>query len=337
MHRIPAALICALTITMRLTSTASADVLEVPANGGDASGIGYFSGWKCPPNTNITLVVDDGAPLPAATNIRRGDTSGICSNDGKNGYISQFNFNLLGDGNHTVSVRQNGAQFAQATFHVTTFGQSFLSGATGTYTLQNFPQAGQTATVEWSQGAQNFVIIGKGGGGPPTQCPANGPINNLLLDCSDFGYVYAKGGVTAAFSSDGDIAALCATSVSNPDVLCFGGPVLTATTFSLIGANINGGPLVPLDAGSSGNIANNGQTLNFTIGLQGEVFPFLGLSYVDTEPLSAASTESATAGALVRLRSALRATGEGASTSSSAHDAAQTTQVLGLLLEHLTQ
>lgn len=166
MHRILAALLCVLAVNVGLASTASAG-LEVPTNGGEASGIGFFAGWKCPPNGNITLVIDGGSPFPVATGISRGDTAAACGNGGFNGFISEFNFSLLGDGNHTVSVRQNGTQFSLATFHVTTFGQHFLSGASGSYVLQNFPQLGQTATVEWSEGAQNFIITGKGGAPPP--------------------------------------------------------------------------------------------------------------------------------------------------------------------------
>jgi hypothetical protein len=152
-------------ITAYLASAAAAATLEVPANGGDASGIGYFSGWKCPPNDDITLVLDGGAPIPVPSRGRRLDTAGTCGNDGRNGFISQYNFSLLGDGLHTASVRQNGVQFAQATFNVTTFGTTFLGGASGTYVLAGFPQAGQTTTIEWVQGAQNFVIVDTSGGG----------------------------------------------------------------------------------------------------------------------------------------------------------------------------
>ncbi|HEY8515071.1 MAG TPA: hypothetical protein VIS07_06145 [Candidatus Binatia bacterium] len=148
------------------SSVAAAAVLEVPF--GDASGIGYVSGWKCPPNSNITISFDGGPPIPVATGIRRNDTATVCGNDGRNGFISQFNFNLLGDGEHTISVRQNGVEFAKRTFRVTTFGTEFLAGASGAYILNDFPQPGQSATIQWSEGAQNFVIVGRSGGGPAT-------------------------------------------------------------------------------------------------------------------------------------------------------------------------
>jgi len=157
-HTLAASLLC-------LASTASAAVFEVPVNGGNASGVGYFSGWKCPPNDDISIVVDAGSPIPVPSRVRRNDTAGVCGNDGRNGYISQINFSLLGAGVHTATVRQGGVPFAQTTFSVATFGTNFLTGASATYVLNNFPSTGETATVEWVQGQQNFVIIETNGVG----------------------------------------------------------------------------------------------------------------------------------------------------------------------------
>src|SRR5262245_9515457 len=123
MFRFLSSVVIGLTL---LASTVRADVVEVPAEGGTYSGVLYVSGWKCPPNSNITISFDGGAPVPAASRIPRGDTIPACRNDGRNGYILQWNYNLLGDGEHTVSVRQGGAEFASATFNVTTFGSRFL-------------------------------------------------------------------------------------------------------------------------------------------------------------------------------------------------------------------
>lgn len=148
-----------LVVLLCSVAVAGAATLEVPPNGGDASGIAYVSGWKCPPNDDISLVIDGGAPIPVPSRARRNDTAGVCNNDGRNGYITQLNFNLLGDGFHTAVVRQNGVPFAQSTFSVTTFGTTFLTGAAGTYVLANFPQSGRTTTIQWSQGAQNFIIV----------------------------------------------------------------------------------------------------------------------------------------------------------------------------------
>lgn len=89
MTRLFPALVCA-AIVLGAASASNAATLEVPADGTDASGIGYFSGWKCPPNNAITIVIDGGAPLAVPSGSRRGDTAAVCANDGRNGYIAQF-------------------------------------------------------------------------------------------------------------------------------------------------------------------------------------------------------------------------------------------------------
>ena len=186
------------------------------------------------------------------------------------------------------------------------------------------------------EGSQSFVVVGKGGGGTPSQCPSNGPITNLLLDCSDFGYLYVAGNVAAALSSDGEIAAICMASAGDPDVLCFGGPVQSATTFRLIGANLNGGPVVPLGAGSSGSIGNGGRSLSFTVVLDGEVFPFVGFTYSDTEPLAAtdAATGTDVGESIDRLRDALANAPEAGTSAAMDGDAAALQEALGAILDH---
>lgn len=160
-----------LILVLAVCTPSFAAVLEVPQDGGFASGIGYISGWKCPPNDKISVVIDGGSPIPVPSGVRRNDTAGACGNDGRNGYITQINFGLLGDGTHTVAVRQNGQSFVTSTFNVTTFGTPFLTGASGTYTLQDFPAQGKTATIIWNQGTQSFVVAGTGGDGPATPTP----------------------------------------------------------------------------------------------------------------------------------------------------------------------
>ena len=179
-------------LVVAITAHALAATLEVPQDGGDASGIGYFSGWKCPPNDNISIVVDGGAPIPVPSGVRRNDTAGACGNDGRNGFISQINFNLFGNGTHTAVVRQNGVQFAQTTFEVTTFGTNFLTGVGGFCTLDNFPAPGSTTTVEWVQGQQNFVITDTSGGGG-TQAAVR-YVNELQCGNANFNSVMSANG-----------------------------------------------------------------------------------------------------------------------------------------------
>lgn len=152
-----------------LSSYAAASVLEVPVDGSTVSGVGFLSGWKCPPNDAIVAVIDDGDPLPVATGIGRGDTASACGNDGANGFIAQLNFGLLGDGAHEIVVLQDGVPFASSTFEVVTFGVPFLRGASGTYVLDGFPTAGRTTTVAWSEATQSFVVVATTG--PVTATP----------------------------------------------------------------------------------------------------------------------------------------------------------------------
>jgi hypothetical protein len=220
-----------------------------------------------------------------------------------------------------VTVRQGATQFASSTFDVTTFGQTFMRGADGRYVLENFPTAGQDATIEWSEGSQNFLVVGRDSGvvvptpTPAPTCPSSGPIQNLTRDCSDFLYYYSLGSAIAGISSTGAVVALCMTA-PGVDVLCFGGPVQSATTFGLTAGNVDGGPFVPLDAGSGGNLTLGGQRLNVTIRLQGDTTVFSGFSYFDTEPLSAADAAASSEGeddALRTLADALAATMEAGS------------------------
>ena len=47
---------------------------------------------------------------------------------------------------------------ALATVRVTTLGEKFLWGVEGECVVEDFPDMGQTVTLEWQQNSQNFVI-----------------------------------------------------------------------------------------------------------------------------------------------------------------------------------
>lgn len=136
-------------------------VLENPQPGSYQSGIGIVSGWKCTAGT-ITVSFDGGVLIQAAHGTSRGDTQSICG-DTNNGFGLLWNWNLLGDGQHTVQVFADGVQFASANFTVTTLGVAFLTGASNTHTLNNFPRAGESVTLQWREGTQNFAIVGHSG------------------------------------------------------------------------------------------------------------------------------------------------------------------------------
>ena len=95
--------------------------------------------------------------LPAAYRTERRDTTGVCG-DSDNGFGLLFNWNLLGDGTHTVRALADGVEFDQATFTVTTLGKEFVRGAEGECTVSNFPMQDETVTLHWQESMQNFVI-----------------------------------------------------------------------------------------------------------------------------------------------------------------------------------
>lgn len=133
--------------------------LENPPDGQVVSGISIISGWKCTAGA-ITFTIDNSPAVELIYGASRGDTSSVCKDDGKNGFINIWNWNLVAAGQHTIRVFDNGIQFAQATFTVFTYGTEFLSGVTGAYKLGAFPQKGIDSIIQWQQSIQNFSIVG---------------------------------------------------------------------------------------------------------------------------------------------------------------------------------
>jgi hypothetical protein len=103
------------------------------------------------------LSFDGGPQIQAAYGTSREDTRSVCGK-ANTGFGLLFNWNLLGNGVHTIRALADGVQFASATFTVTTLGTEFLRGASGRFTLQNFPRTGASVTVQWQESTQNFVI-----------------------------------------------------------------------------------------------------------------------------------------------------------------------------------
>ena len=134
-------------------------VLEIPGDGTTVSGIGVVSGWKCEVEGDITIRLNDGDPIPATYGLPRADTSGVCGNDGNNGFFSYTNWGELGDGEHTAVAYDNGEKFAESTFTVKTPGTNFLTGASKRVTVDDFPNPGDTTVLEWNQGTQHFEIV----------------------------------------------------------------------------------------------------------------------------------------------------------------------------------
>ena len=135
--------------------------LENPAPGSFQSGLGVISGWVCEAETVEVVFEPEGTDAPltfeAGSGTERADTADQCG-DTDNGFGLLFNWNLLGDGQHTVRAYTDGEAFAHSTVTVTTLAGEFARGLRQTHEIEDFPAAGQTTTVEWREAQQNFVI-----------------------------------------------------------------------------------------------------------------------------------------------------------------------------------
>ena len=81
-----------------------------------------------------------------------------CAATRDNGFGLLFNWNLLGDGDHTVRALADGEEFGRATFTVTTLGVEFLQGTQGETVVADFPSPGEAVRLIWQQAQQNFVL-----------------------------------------------------------------------------------------------------------------------------------------------------------------------------------
>jgi len=131
--------------------------LEVPQAGSAQSGVGLVSGWVCRA-TEVGVMLDGTIPLGTAYGTARGDTLTACG-DTNNGFGALLNWNLLGDGPHSIRAFADGAEFGSAEFTVTTLGTRFLRGASGTFPLAGFPRQGIAVSLTWDQSQQNFVVF----------------------------------------------------------------------------------------------------------------------------------------------------------------------------------
>jgi hypothetical protein len=152
-----------------------------------------------------------------------------------------MNWTLLGDGQHTIRVYDDGAQFAQAMFYVVTLGAEFLSGLSGVCVLQDFPHRGTTITLDWSESEQRFVIgsvdvgsgsSGGGGGGPLSSSSggtssgsSSGGTSSTSSGGSSSGG--SSGGGTSSSSSGGSSSGGSSSGGSSSGGSSSGGPIDT--------------------------------------------------------------------------------------------------------------
>ena len=151
----------ALASLLASTAVPRAATLESPAQGATLSGLGFISGWKCDAS-NITVVIDEnGEHLSVAMHQERGDLliQKTCGETIRHGFIKQFNWALLGDGEHVVVAYDDGVEFGRSTFTVGTTGEEFLTDVRRRTVLDGFPAPGERAVLEWNESTQHFEIV----------------------------------------------------------------------------------------------------------------------------------------------------------------------------------
>jgi hypothetical protein len=136
---------------------AAAGVIENPQPNAIESGITAITGWNCQAG-QITLQVDNAAPVVAPYGSLRGDTAQVCGGKVDTGFSYLLNYNNLSIGQHTLRAYADGVLFDTVTFNVVTLGAEFLSGKSGEYWLNNFPDYGTRTRITWQQSKQNFTI-----------------------------------------------------------------------------------------------------------------------------------------------------------------------------------
>ena len=134
-------------------------VLENPGMTADMlhaerSGISVISGWVC--DAEEIVIELNGTEWKAGYGTTRTDTQGECG-DTDNGFSLLFNWNLLGDGIHSVKAYADGRKFAAVQVKVTTLGEEFVQMPKVWDNGAEFPGQGRI-TLRWSNALQNVVI-----------------------------------------------------------------------------------------------------------------------------------------------------------------------------------
>ena len=153
-----------------LVVTFTPGYLENPGPASFQSGIGVISGWVCEADVvEIEMETAGGAVhryeagygTPRADTAMQPDGTPLCG-DTDNGFGLLFNWNRLGEGEHTVVALVDGVELGRATVTVTTVGEGedeeFLRDVAGECVVANFPTAGEMVTLAWQETQQNFVI-----------------------------------------------------------------------------------------------------------------------------------------------------------------------------------
>ncbi len=146
-------------VTIGPASTPPLAFFENPQTGSFQSGAGLLYGWSCQ-GPSIAIVIDGGAPIHVPYGSTRPDTAIVCGDGNTNtGFGLLYNYNKLGNGQHSAQLFVNGAPMGSpARFTVTVPAGEFLEGVSKEVTVNDFPSPGRTTILIWQQALQNFAI-----------------------------------------------------------------------------------------------------------------------------------------------------------------------------------
>ena len=139
------------------------------------NGLGMVTGWLCSAGP-VVLEIDGlpyhPAPMPASVPPppprvvgtggsglppRAVDPHELCD-DTATGFGLPVNWNLLGDGEHTITAYLDGLEFARTVVEVTTLGEEFVHDAHGTCTVDDFPLPDHSVNLVWQEAGQHFAL-----------------------------------------------------------------------------------------------------------------------------------------------------------------------------------
>lgn len=149
--------IATLLLSLLSSTTWAQAALENPALNSIESGIGVISGYHCT-SKNISFRINGQDIGKAGTGTSRGDTQSLCGRS-DTGFSLLFNFNLLEPGRHSLGMYADGQLVETRSFSaLRSAGQEFAQGKSKTIVIHDFPQAGQSARLDWVTAKQAFVV-----------------------------------------------------------------------------------------------------------------------------------------------------------------------------------
>ncbi len=146
----------ALCLVFASTLAHGGGALENPKPGDPMSGIGTIYGWTCDAEL-IEIRIDDGGRIQVPYGSARADTQKACG-DTDNGFVTQYNFGLLSNGEHRIRLYVDGVKEQDRYFRVTRLDKPYMRGLEASTVVTEFPDKDHDITLTWSESAQNFQI-----------------------------------------------------------------------------------------------------------------------------------------------------------------------------------